>query len=171
MRIGKPSGWTSCLDLAKARSRLRGSSLGFSLSSPHQRDRFSLSYLIGKDMSTMVRHTVTNGLWYGPHAAFPCLTLSVKTWAPWSVAQLQMACDTAPLPYRWRHEHHGLWHSLQMACDTAPLPYQWRHEHHGLWHSYKWLVIRPPYLISKDMGTMVCGTVTNDLWYGPLPYQ
>ena len=42
MRIGKPLGWTSRLDLAKARSRLRGSSLGFSLSSPHQRDRFSL---------------------------------------------------------------------------------------------------------------------------------
>ena len=42
MRIGIPSGWTSCLDLAKARSRLRGSTLGFSLSSPHQRDRFSL---------------------------------------------------------------------------------------------------------------------------------
>ena len=43
MRIGKPSGWTSRLDLAKARSRLRGSPLRFSLSSPHQRDRFSLS--------------------------------------------------------------------------------------------------------------------------------
>ena len=43
MRIGTPSGRTSHLDLAKARSRLRGSSLGFSLSSPHQRDRFSLS--------------------------------------------------------------------------------------------------------------------------------
>ena len=45
MITGKPSGWTSRLDLAKARSRLRGSSLGFSLSSPHQRDRFSLSCL------------------------------------------------------------------------------------------------------------------------------
>ena len=50
MRIAKSSGWTSCLDLAKARSRLRGSSLGFSLSSPHQRDRFSLSYISQREL-------------------------------------------------------------------------------------------------------------------------
>ena len=49
MRIGKPSEWTSRLDLAKARSRLRGSSLGFSLSSPHQRDRFSLFSLLRQE--------------------------------------------------------------------------------------------------------------------------
>ena len=35
------------MDLAKARPRLRDSPLGFSLSSPHQRDRFSLSLTSG----------------------------------------------------------------------------------------------------------------------------
>ena len=42
VRIGKPSGWTSRLELAKARSAIRGSPLGCFLSSPHQHDRFSL---------------------------------------------------------------------------------------------------------------------------------
>ena len=52
MRIGKPSGWTSRLDLTKAQSRLRGSSLGFSLSSLHQRDRFSLYF------TPLVKHCI-----------------------------------------------------------------------------------------------------------------
>ena len=44
-RIGKPSGWTSHLDLAKARAKTKRFTLWFSLSTPHQCDtcRFSLS--------------------------------------------------------------------------------------------------------------------------------